>query len=147
MTLDQFTKQKVNLYNQDLGIRVDCYAAVLNKFKTNYPDAHFEIVMRGPKTVGIQCEPSVLSPSWDLLKAAKSNMNFEQYSRKLEYQLFSDSNAVRRMFELNKLAQTKLVFLVCSEKDPNQCHRSLLKNWIENIEAMWRLWKVHGLVR
>lgn len=147
MTLDNFVNSKFNDYNMEIGIRVDCYAAILNKMKSKFPDAHFEIVMRGPQTVGIQCSPSVLSPSWELLKRAKSTHNFEQYKRDLEYQLFNDSNAVRRMHELNRIAQTKLVFLVCSEKNPEECHRSLLKNWIENIEAMWKIWKVRGLVR
>lgn len=147
MTLDNFVNSKLNAYNMEIGIRVDCYAAVLNKFKHDYPLAHFEIVMRGPKSVGIQCPPSVLSPSWDLLKLAKAKHDFNGYARDLEYQLFNDSNAVRRMHELNRIAQTKLVFLVCSEKNPEECHRSLLKNWIENIEAMWKIWKVRGLVR
>lgn len=117
------------------GISVKCYAAILSKMHDEFPEAHFEIVMRAPKSVGLNCQPSILSPSYELLKRVnEGSLTFEEYTTLLKQELLANAQAIQRVKELGQIAQTKLVFLVCQEPNPNECHRSLLKNWIENIQ-------------
>jgi uncharacterized protein YeaO (DUF488 family) len=117
------------------GLRTDCYAAVIGKFRRNYPKAHFECVMRYPPSVHLNMAPGILSPSPALLMSGKKGqISFTEYGEKLYRELFTNPQAIRRMKELKVLAKSQLVFLVCVEKDASQCHRSLLKNWIEQLQ-------------
>ena len=139
MGLEEFMKMKEH------GIRTDCYWAVLGKFQKLYPDAHFECVMRHPYSVGWNnVPPGILSPSASLLTAAKSktySMCFATYARNLFLELFGNPKAVERMQFLNILAKKQLVFLVCVEKNPSQCHRSLLKTWMDDLENFIQFYK------
>lgn len=126
MTLEQFSAQP------QVGIRTDCYSAVLPKFRKQYPRAHFEVVMRFPYTVGlIDYGPSELSPSKNLLQRYKrENLSFDAFIDLFKTEIFANYLAIERMRKLQQLSQTKLVFLVCCERDASQCHRSYLKQWI-----------------
>jgi hypothetical protein len=107
-------------------IRTDCYYAVLDKFKKEYPDAHFECAMR-------QWFSSVLSPTWDLLNAAKTQKwPIEDYYAALGRQIRHDPVALARLEFLRDLVRKgKTVFIVCVEKDASICHRTLIKELIE----------------
>lgn len=107
-------------------IRTDCYYAVLNKFKKEYPDAHFECVMR-------QKFNSVLSPTWDLLNTAKTQKwPIDDYYKALGRQIQHDPVALVRLEFLRDLVRKgKTVFIVCFEKDALICHRTLIKEFIE----------------
>jgi uncharacterized protein YeaO (DUF488 family) len=105
-------------------IRIDCYFAVLKKFKEQYMDAHFEMVMR---RFG-----HPLSPSWNLLNQAKEmKWSFEKYTSELLEEFSKNPKAQERLKELREIARKKDVFLVCFEKDPSVCHRSIVKKILE----------------
>ena len=107
-------------------IRIDCYLAVLKKFKEQYPNAHFEIITRTAH--------SILSPSWELLKKSKEEeWNFEYYSNELLKEFKRIPAVWKKIEELQKIAKTKDIFLVCYEKDASKCHRSIIKTIMEKF--------------
>jgi len=108
----------------DQNIRLDCYISILDRMRGEFPDAHFEIVTR-------KGAESPLAPSWDLLgKAKRGEMNFDAYAVKLVAEIKARPAAITRLQELREIAATKLVFIVCFEKDPAKCHRSIVKQLI-----------------
>jgi len=109
------------------NIRVDCYMAILARMQQENPDAHFEIITRRDVS-------SPLSPSWHLLMQAKNeDMSFEEYGKLLLAEIKQRPTALALMQELYELARKQTVFLVCMEKDPGQCHRSLVKKWMMDL--------------
>ena len=97
----------------------ETYLAILKRMKQEHPDAHFEVVTRTAK--------SILSPSWQLLKTAKeNNWSFKTYKHYFLIEMKFSPQAIQRLRELKKLAETKDVYLVCYEKNPKVCHRSIL---------------------
>lgn len=116
------------------GIRIDCYLSLAASYMKFYKNAHFEFIVRQavPNTV---YGNHLLSPSWNLLKRAKdTNMPFAEYSKFFIEEINQNYGAKKKLQELKQLAKTKTVFLVCFEKDPNVCHRSLVKQMIESME-------------
>lgn len=111
--------------NINENIRLDCYLAILDKMKKQYPDAHFEVITRTAQ--------SVLSPSFKLLRIAKAGMKFEIYKIALTDELLRSEKAQMRLRKLKEIASKKLVFLVCFEKDATRCHRSLIKEMILDL--------------
>jgi hypothetical protein len=118
------------------GIRVDCYLAVLPKFKVLNPKAHFEDVTATAK--------SPLSPTWTLLKRFQARQKasgvqfnpaiFAAYLQELEPQLRSSRAAMERLAYLAGLVRQGItVFLVCYEVKPEECHRTLVKRMIEEM--------------
>lgn len=107
-------------------IRVDCYLAVLKKYREQYPNAHFEVITR---TAG-----SILSPDWSLLTYCKdNNIPFERYRVLLIDQLKRRQGVKEKLEELKEIAKTKDLFLVCYEKDASKCHRSIIKEMMEEL--------------
>jgi uncharacterized protein YeaO (DUF488 family) len=108
------------------NIKLDCYLAVLKKYREKYPNALFEVITRTAK--------SPLSPSWELLnKAKEQNWSFERYKRAFLKEIKNNSRAKEKMKEIKKKARGgRTVFLVCYEKNPNECHRSIIKDFLEN---------------
>ncbi len=110
-------------------IRTDCYLAVLKKYKEQYPDAVFEIVTRSSN--------SILAPSWQLLRQYKSDkISFDEYIERYKKEILSRRSAIDLMFDINHASKKHNIFLVCYEKDAKRCHRSILKELIENIESI-----------
>lgn len=108
------------------NIRVDCYLSILKKMKLEYPEDHFEVITRTAQ--------SVLSPSRKLLTIAKAGgMNFETYKIALIEELDRSEKAKIRLKQLKQIAEHKLLFLVCFEKDASQCHRSIVKELILKV--------------
>ena len=116
-------------------IRIDCYLAKLKEFKGMYPNAHFEVITNTSK--------SILAPSKELLIDAgifkKPNgtknpkMDFKEYKFRFVGEIYSNLNACSKLLELKDLAEKKTVFLVCSCKNPEFCHRSIINDMIERI--------------
>ena len=106
-------------------IRTECYFAVLDKFKSKYPDAHFEIITRKAS--------SVLSPAWDLLDIVKrEHWSMEKYYPELGKQFQRDPDALALIKRLADIARSgKTVYVVCYEKDASVCHRTYVKMLIE----------------
>jgi uncharacterized protein YeaO (DUF488 family) len=116
------------------NIHLDCYMAIEPRMQQEHLDADFEIITRQkppfPVTGNAAWAP-LLSPSWELLKRAKAeHLPLEQYGELLLSELVIKPEAMALMQAIYETAQRKIVFLVCFEKDPNQCHRSLMKRWI-----------------
>jgi len=113
-------------------IRIDCYVAVLEKFKREYPNAYFDVITR--KVIpGWTTQASVLSPTWDLLNMAKKeHWAMDQYYRNLESQFMNDDTAQVELEWLRELVRKgNMLFLVCFEKNPAECHRTFVKQLIE----------------
>jgi uncharacterized protein YeaO (DUF488 family) len=107
---------------QALDIRVDCYLAVLKRFKLQFPSAWFEIVTRSFN--------SPLSPSWTLLEKYKSGLiDFQQFLGLLGSELAARPASLQRVDELARMSGT--LFLVCYEKDASKCHRTFIKGMVE----------------
>ena len=137
MTLNNFVT--ITKTESKIGVRTDCYYSVLQQYQKKYPHAYFEIVMRFPfdKTK----QPSVIAPSKYLLGKFKTHkMTFPQFSHDFEAEIFMCKNSVNKLKILQDIATRKTVFLVCCEKSPVECHRSLLKQYIENLEDYLETW-------
>ena len=110
-----------------MPIRVDCYLSVMKRFAAmvENDDAHFENVTR-------EYAGSPLSPSRNLLYGFKrGEITQEQFFVYLLAEFKANPDAIGRISYLRDLSRSKVVFLVCVEKDPTKCHRSFLKRVIE----------------
>lgn len=120
-------------------IRVDCYLAVMKKFKEKYPDAHFEVITWRTR--------SPLAPTTQLLidagyfKKADGTRNpkmpFKDYKIRFLLDLRKNPRAKERLKELVKIVKKgQELFLVCVEKHPYingipNCHRVIIKEVLE----------------
>jgi hypothetical protein len=123
-------------------INVSCYLSVLKRDQALYPTAHFVVVTRIAR--------HVLSPSFALLKEAKALQKeprdklFLWYAKKLlidEWHLdpewhiaqsLKSGNPIKdALIDLYNLMPITDLFLVCYEKNPNICHRMLIKHLLE----------------
>ena len=118
-----------------MGIRLDCYLAKLEEFKSKYPNAHFEVITNTAK--------SILAPSKELLIDAgifknpndneSPKMEFKEFIFRFMEEIYSNLKACSKLLELKDLSEKKTVFLVCSGKNHEFCHRSIIKYMIEKI--------------
>lgn len=95
--------------------------------------------------------PSILAPSEDLLRefmAAKREFMREQglsehearqaavgsmsFEKRFREQILSNPNAVKRLQEIKRLAETRNVRLMCYEKEP-PCHRFILIEMMKEL--------------
>lgn len=107
-------------------IKTDCYLAVLKKYKEKYPDAHFEIITRTAN--------HPLSPSWQLLEKIKEeNLGWDDYTKIFLHEM-KTKDITLELHRLKNIAREKDVYLVCYEKDANFCHRSLVKQMIDELD-------------
>ncbi len=116
-------------------IRIDCYLAKLKYFKSKYPNAHFKVITTTSK--------NILAPSKELLIDAgifknpngikNPKMDLEEFKIRFMGEIYSNLNAWSRLLDLKNLAKEKSVFLVCYCKNPEFCHRSIIKDMIERI--------------
>lgn len=75
-----------------------------------------------------------LAPTWDLLNSYKSGeIEFEEQYDKKYYEILNSLDKNKIIAKLNWLKEktNKNVVLLCWEKDRNECHRSLLANWLD----------------
>lgn len=76
----------------------------------------------------------VLSPSWELLNDYKNGrINWDQYVERFKQEMANDVCIVA-MRKIKWMAKEKLVYLICYEKDPYRCHRSLLLDMINKLD-------------
>jgi len=94
------------------------------------PDAKFYIVMRwAPRWIGRLEKLPLLSPSEKLLMEYKKGGSHEgdwNYYIPIFTQEMQSTECQEKMKEIVQEAVNRDVFLVCSEKPPNHCHRFLL---------------------
>lgn len=143
MSLDNFVQVKKNR-SVRTGINVGCYAAVMRKFQTKFPKAQFEVVMRKPWTVGLKkVQPSVLSPSEELLEMYQyRRTNFKKFGQLFEKEIFTNRKAIFKLKTLKEIAKVREVFLVCCERNPAECHRSILHQFLTNLEFYLKKWRI-----
>ncbi|MHA1585006.1 MAG: DUF488 family protein, N3 subclade [Promethearchaeota archaeon] len=86
---------------------------------------------------------SVLSPSPLLLREYQQNkIDFGMFALKFEAEIFKSWKAVKRLKFLKDLSRTTQIFLVCCEKSPKFCHRSILKYFIERLDFFMKKWNI-----
>lgn len=76
----------------------------------------------------------ILSPSKNLLKDYKDgSINWEQYVERFKREMNNDE-CIAAMRKIKWMAKDKQVYLICYEKDPYRCHRSLLLDMISKLD-------------
>lgn len=120
--ITEYLNSRMATHNLSLNLRTDCYLAIMKKMKDQYPDGIFEVITR--------TKNHILSPSKKLLSQAKNEFwTFEKYSEHFIEEMKS-TDAKAELKRLREIAKTKVLFLVCYEKNPEECHRSLVKKLI-----------------
>ena len=59
--------------------------------------------------------------------------NLFEYRFRFMNEIYSNLNTCSKLLELKDLAEEKTVFLVCFCRNPEFCHRSIIKDMIEKI--------------
>ena len=96
----------------------ETYLAKLKQTAKDNPDATFIVVTRSAG--------HVLSPSWKLLNNYKDGrIDWAQYTERFMREMDCDM-CRQEMKRIWDLSQTKDVYLVCFEKDGDNCHRHIL---------------------
>ncbi len=96
----------------------ETYIARMKEKAAKNPEAVFIVVTRSAG--------HLLSPSWRLLNDYKSGrINWAQYTTRFKLEMNRDS-CLAEMKRIWELAMHKDVFLVCYEKDGENCHRHIL---------------------
>lgn len=76
----------------------------------------------------------ILSPSWELLRDYKSEkINWEQYVKRFKQEMNND-RCIAEMRKIKLAANDREVYLICYEKSSYHCHRSILKQMIEELD-------------
>jgi uncharacterized protein YeaO (DUF488 family) len=89
-------------------------------------NVHKEFVIRGLSY------NHILAPSIELLREAgifdksKPLMPWDEFKEKYILEILYNKQAVRKIDELITLAKEKVVYLICVEKPPKNCHRYIL---------------------
>lgn len=117
-------------------IRTDCYVAIMDKMKEKYPNATFIEVHRN---AGSDLAPSssllVKAGIWKDFRLGKKRpkMPFEEYAMCYWNEITGKPRVVNFLKSLFLRSQEgETIFLVCFEKDASICHRSILKEIIDN---------------
>lgn len=113
------------------------YTTYLSKMK-NLPEGIVKaIIMRMPP-ISIQDIPGTvhipqLSPKIDVLKAYKVNNDFEEFTEKFNEQMYTDPETMEYLNLLMEGLEHNEVAIICCEKDPNVCHRSLIAKYLTSL--------------
>jgi uncharacterized protein YeaO (DUF488 family) len=109
------------------------YVANVNKMKVQFPNAVYIAVTRGRPRFKYSLWIKDLAPSEQLKYGYKNGIiTWEEYVLRFTEEMKSD-NAQRALNNVRELVTGSDVFLVCFEKDPSKCHRSILINMINNL--------------
>ena len=101
----------------------------------NHKGTLFLVANSMPKKMPYECiKLKSFVPSWDLVKSFKDNkISWEEYTTHyLAYLngLPDDSE------DIQMLKNTEECTLLCWEPDSNNCHRSILANWLEEKHSL-----------
>jgi len=106
----------------------ETYLARMKQIAKENPDAAFIVVTRSAK--------HLLSPSWNLLYDYKDGrIDWTKYIERFRREMDCDS-CIAEMKKIWDLSQTKDVYLVCFEKEGENCHRHILIGLIKNYFGM-----------
>jgi hypothetical protein len=115
----------------------ETYFAVLDKIRTESPDALFIAVSRKIPSKNCGCDSvyTSLAPSLTLLRDYKNgNINELGYTELYKLEMKASKSAWRYMNKILELSKSKDVYLVCWEGPGKFCHRHILKEMIEEME-------------
>lgn len=95
------------------------------------------IIMRMPP-ISIQDIPGTihvpqLSPKTEVLKAYKASNDFDTFTEKFNNQMYNDPETMEYLNMLMEALDHNEVAIICCEKDPNVCHRSLIANYLTSL--------------
>ena len=128
-------------FNPRPGIRVDCYMSKLKDYierinTFNLKHCVFVDVTNRQYAQNIAHVKHlrILAPSTQLLKRSKAeNWDFEKYKKAYVKEMHL-GNRQEQIQRLAFLAKHHTIFLLCVEKDPSECHRTILKEIIEGVD-------------
>jgi uncharacterized protein YeaO (DUF488 family) len=105
----------------------ETYIAKMKEMAAKNPEAVFIVVTRSAG--------HVLSPSWKLLRDYKDGkIDWNRYTLRVRAEM-ADAECREEIKRIWDLSQKKDVFLVCYEKDSENCHRHIL---IELMKKQFR---------
>jgi len=123
-------------------VRIDCTVYFWYDMKLKFPSARFEPITRAripgerihrgpdPKTIVFPGN-SPLSPSWELWRAWKDGIAWDDYVRAWNAEKEGDADYHKALNLLMQwLCDTKgqvPLYLLCFCRDPSRCHRALVK--------------------
>lgn len=119
------------------------YTTYLSNLKNlDTSDAIVAIVMRFPPFIPKEKSNMIhipeLSPTGELLLEYKENKDFDSFKDKLWEQWNSSEESTLRLKQIEyALDNSNDVYLVCCEKDYNECHRKILGEHFEFLGYEW----------
>lgn len=103
------------------------------------------IIMRLPPNIDILKYDNIyfiqnLSPSKDILFNFKNNNNWDLFKNNFINQL-NESNIIDKLiYKINKNLD-KNIFLICCEKSPYRCHRSIISDILNSNNVKCEEWQ------
>lgn len=114
------------------------YTTYLSNMKNAPEDAMKAIIMRFPPFVDTTKVDVIhvpeLSPNNELFKKYKQDKDWEAFKEGFENQIISDPDTIKYLELLVQAIEDKDgndVVLVCCEKDANNCHRTLIADYLK----------------
>lgn len=110
------------------------YLSKMNKIPEGVMTA---VIMRMPpmsilKMTDVVHSPD-LSPNIEVLRAYKVNKDWDVFVEKFNEQMCNDEETIRAICLLMESLEYNPVAIVCCEKDPNECHRSLIATYLNSL--------------
>ena len=104
------------------------YLAKKKEYEENFPEEDQIVVTR---TAG-----HILAPSKELLEDWKNNkIDWEEYNERYLKEILNDPEKISKVKELAKrFRDGDKIRLICYEKDPSHCHRSILQRLIKKYK-------------
>lgn len=105
----------------------------------NIPDNTHKVLVTRFKPKSLDCDRlglrhiQLLSPSEGILKSYKNNeITFDQFTEKFLHEINNNSKAGLELYNIqDKLDKGENVCFICYEKDPEICHRTILRKSFE----------------
>lgn len=73
----------------------------------------------------------LLAPSQDILKEYKAEPDWQRYVDRFNGEILAKRDPAGIIAALGRISGGKDVCLLCFERDPSQCHRSLVAGWLK----------------
>lgn len=113
------------------------YTTYLSNMKKIPSGTLTAVIMRMPP-MSIQKMENVihvpeLSPTVDVLKAYKANGDWDTFVDKFNDQMYNNKETAEYLNFLMEGLDYNDVVIVCCEKDSNQCHRSLIAKYLNDL--------------
>lgn len=118
------------------------YFAKLKKINFEKPTALL-IIMRMPPIAFLKYEGAIhapeLSPKSEMLLNYKRDKDFDSFTESFNKQIEDNKETVEAIKNIIECLEDKDgndICLICCEKDMNECHRSILANYIYKVSGI-----------